>query len=174
LEYLAETAEMVNRERNDIIFAMAGGAPGYAGKGGAAYYERIRSQLGSSRFRFLGPIPHYQLPQLYSMASVFVFPTLYEGFPKAMLEAMACEKPVVSTNVGGIPEMIESGIEGLLVEMRRPREFAEAIIEIMSDEARARRMGRMGRRKIEKNFTWNDTARTLHEVYERTKEIERV
>lgn len=84
---------------------------------------------------------------------VFVLPSLTEGFPLSVMEAMACGLPVVATPVGGIPEMIEQEVNGLLVPPCNVEELAGAIIQILSDPRKARRMGKRGRQKVFEQYS---------------------
>ncbi len=120
-----------------------------------------------------------ELIELYSGASVFVCPSVYEPFGIINLEAMACETPVVASRVGGIPEVVVDGETGILVpveqnappdfEPRDPERFARdlatAIGEVLADPERAARMGRSGRARVEKLFNWETIARRTLELY---------
>jgi starch synthase len=117
-----------------------------------------------------------EIRQLYSHAAIFVCPSVYEPFGITNLEAMACERPVVATAVGGIPEVVVDGETGVLVplEMRLdepmmpadPARFATdlaaAINGLMADPERRRAMGAVGRRRAVEQFAWSSIAdRTL-------------
>jgi glycosyltransferase involved in cell wall biosynthesis len=92
------------------------------------------------RVTFLGNLPNHQLPALMNSAAVFVLPSLIEGHPKALLEAMACGRPVIGTNVAGIRELITDRITGLLCEPR-PERLRAAIRELLNDQALGVRLG---------------------------------
>lgn len=118
--------------------------------------------------------------QLYSHASVFCCPSVYEPFGIINLEAAACETPVVASAVGGIPEVVVDGETGLLVPVElssddpmRPvdaeafeRDLAVAINALMADPERAARMGAAGRRRAVESFGWESIARQTVELYE--------
>jgi len=116
---------------------------------------------------FLRGVPHHRLLELYAASDVFVLPSLSEGFPKVVLEAMACGKPVIATNVGGVPEVIISGQSGIIVGPRDSQKLADAIIQVFSDSQLADKMGVQGRRIVEKYFTWEVTAKETIKVYEK-------
>ena len=99
---------------------------------------------------FTGYYPDKKLPKLYQAADVFAFSTFYEHHPFAVLEALSTGLPVVTTNVGGIPETIESGKNGFLVEPFNPKQFADRILYLLEHPAEAAEMGRLP----EKQF-WN-------------------
>jgi glycosyltransferase involved in cell wall biosynthesis len=98
---------------------------------------------------------------------VFVLPSLTEGLPLTILEAMAIGKPVVGTDVGGISEAVLHGETGLVVPPRDPRKLAEAVIGLLDDPASARTMGEAGRRRVETVFTMDDEAAQTVRVYRR-------
>lgn len=90
--------------------------------------ERQAERLGlASRVKFLGRVAQGQMPLWYQAADLFCFGSLREGCPNVVLEALACGTPVVSTNVGGIPDLVEEGFSGLLFEPGSPEAFAEAL-----------------------------------------------
>lgn len=97
---------------------------------------------------FAGLVPHEQLPQEHRSAYAFVLPTLQEGLPLALLEAMASGLPVVATTVGGIPSVLRDGIEGLLVPPGDEVALARALERILSDESLASGMGSAARARV--------------------------
>jgi len=111
-------------------------------------------------------VPVEEVVQLYSHASVFVCPSVYEPFGLINLEAMACETPVVASAVGGILEVVEDGKTGVLVEPGRPDALVAAIRALLEDPARGRAMGRAGRHRVEAHFSWTSVATRTREVYQ--------
>jgi alpha-maltose-1-phosphate synthase len=117
--------------------------------------------------------------QLLSHASVFVCPSVYEPMGIVNLEAMACEAPVVATATGGIPEVVEDGVTGLLVPFdpadpvnpapKDPdgfaRDIAERVNRLLGDPETARRMGQAGRRRAAERFSWRSIAERTLELY---------
>ena len=91
------------------------------------------------------------IAQLMQGFSVFALSSLTEGTPVTLLEAMACQLPVVSTAVGGIPALVEDGVAGTLVPVRDPQAMAQALARYAQDPALAARHGAAGRERIEKN-----------------------
>jgi len=83
---------------------------------------------------FKGEIPNNQLRQFYTQADVLVIPSLSEGLPKVLLEALASGLPVIGTKVGGIPEVVKDGYNGLLIESKSSDEIAKSIIKLFSNE----------------------------------------
>ena len=93
----------------------------------------------------------------------FVQTSIFEGMPMALLEAMALEKPIVASAVGGVPEVVEDGVTGTLLHDRAPEHLARAILDLLVDPAVGRRVGAAGRARYEQHFT----ARALVSQYER-------
>jgi starch synthase len=117
--------------------------------------------------------------QLLSHATVFVCPSVYEPLGIVNLEAMACETAVVATATGGIPEVVEDGVTGLLVPMdprpddtgeprdpeRFAHDFAARVNELLTDPARAEEMGEAGRRRAIERFSWAAIAEETVALY---------
>ena len=113
--------------------------------------QQLVAQLGlKSHIYFLDHQP--LVAPVYDTLDLLVVSSLYEGCCRVILEAMAMEKPVVATAVGGNPELVIPGQTGLLVPVQDPPQLAEAIIQLLSDPARAKQMGTQGRRAIEGHF----------------------
>ena len=87
---------------------------------------------------FTGAIPHSQLSFFYSAADIFILPSQYETFPIVVLEAMACELPIVATNVGGIPMQIENNVNGFLVELNNTEQLKDTLLKLLADMIRNR------------------------------------
>ena len=106
------------------------------------------------------------IPDFLRSLDVAVCSSDWEGSPLSVMEYMEAELPVVATRVGGIPDMIESGVEGVLVEPGDPEAMAGAIGGLLRDPARAVAMGRRGRRRRRAEFDLDVTARMIGELYE--------
>jgi glycogen synthase len=107
-----------------------------------------------------------QYIELYSNCAVFACPSVYEPFGIINLEAMACERPVVASEVGGIPEVVLPERTGLLVPPANPRALADALNRLLRDRDMARRMGLAGRRRVEDYFSWTAIASRTQRMYE--------
>jgi starch synthase len=135
----------------------------------AARLERAVARVPRVRFvREMVPVP--ELCQLYSHAALFVCPSVYEPFGLINLEAMACETPVVACAVGGIVEVVEDGVTGLLVPPADPVALGEAMAAVLADPARARALGAAGRRRVEKRFGWDAIAARTETVYQEAQD----
>jgi len=111
-------------------------------------------------------IPHHQMPEYYSAADAVVVPSVYEGFPKVVLEAMACGIPVVASAVGGITEIINKGETGILVKPGDPNELADAIIRIVSYPDLREKLGLNARKMVKERFTWTHAAKRIIAIYQ--------
>jgi starch synthase len=107
-----------------------------------------------------------QYIELYTHATVFACPSVYEPFGIINLEAMACETPVVASAVGGIKEVVVPEQTGYLVPPADPAALAEHINKILRDRGMARRMGLAGRKRVEDHFSWASIADKTQAMYE--------
>ena len=104
---------------------------------------------------------------------VLLLTSICEAFPVSLLEAMACGKPVIATNVGAIPEMIVPGQTGFLIQPRDHAGVADAICNLLRDPAAARAMGRRGRRHVENHFSLDSMVRGYEDLFLRLLEKKR-
>jgi len=107
-----------------------------------------------SKLRWLPVLPEEELPLYHSTADIFVLPSRYEPFGIVMLEAMACAVPVVATDTGGPATVIESGVTGVLVDPIDIEALADALAELIRAPQRREELGRRGRAKIERSYSW--------------------
>ncbi len=127
-------------------------------------YKRARTSPLASQIEFPGFVAESDLPQLYSAADLFAFPSLYEGFGLPPLEAMACGVPVVTSRSASLPEVV--GDAALTVDPESVEELADALAMLLQDAALRQRM--MARGLIQsKKFTWQAAARRMLDVYRR-------
>lgn len=114
---------------------------------------------------FLGWVPNAELPQYYRAAAVSVIPSLEEGFGIPAAEAMGCEVAVVASDAGGLPEVVEDGVTGLIVPRGDSAALAQAIGALLADPQRRRRMGQAGRERALRLFDWDRSAGQFEELY---------
>jgi glycosyltransferase involved in cell wall biosynthesis len=111
---------------------------------------------------FTGYVPRQDLPIVYNLASLFVYPTLYEGFGLPALEALACGTPVITSEVASLPEIM--GEAGILIPPGDGQALSQAILSVLSDQALRERMKEKGPQQAAA-FTWERTARQTLQVY---------
>jgi glycosyltransferase involved in cell wall biosynthesis len=114
---------------------------------------------------FAGQISNEQVPQYMAAADIFVLPSLSEGFPNVVLEAMAVGLPVVASRVGGLPEIIEEGENGFLVEPKMPEQIADRVLLLLRNDGLRIRIARNNRAKA-KGYSWEGVVNRLVEVYQ--------
>ncbi|MEQ8763441.1 MAG: glycosyltransferase family 4 protein [Planctomycetota bacterium] len=107
------------------------------------------------------------IPSVLHALDVFVMPSVLEGLCTSILDALVCERPVVASKVGGIPEIVRPGQTGVLVPPKEPVALAEGIASLLLDAQEARRLGRGGREMVEREFTYDATCEGTLAVYER-------
>ena len=106
------------------------------------------------------------VPELYSTMDIFVLPSWREGIPRALMEAMAMEVPVVATNIRGCREVVKNGETGLLVPVRNHQALAEAVAILLQDEQKRIEMGKAGRKYILANFTEDAVYQRIIQLYD--------
>lgn len=127
----------------------------------------LTKKLGiSKKVYFTGRVSYEELYEILNMTSIYVFPSLYELFPFAILEAMAAGKPIVATKVGGIPEAIIDGENGILVPPRNSKRLADGIKRLINNSKEAERMGKKSRRIVEEKFDLERIACNLCDCYQ--------
>ena len=111
-------------------------------------------------------LPRASVIQVLSHAAAFVCPSVYEPLGIVNLEAMACATPVVASAVGGIPEVVDDGVTGLLVPPSEPKALADAVNRLLDDPGLAAGMGRAGRARATAEFSWQAIAEQTVALYE--------
>ncbi len=158
LEYLLRTMKRVLREERCKLI-IAGDGPE------RPRLESLSADIGvSEHVEFVGAVPHSLMPKYLAAADIAVLPSLIEATSLFALEAMAMAKPVVATNVGGLPEILDNA--ALLVESRNERELGDAIIQLLRDTEGRDKMGKNGRRFAEKH-SWKTVAEQTDAEYRR-------
>ena len=133
-----------------------------------ALEARIEALGVRDRVRFLPARPLEELPPVMNALDAMILPswtvpTWKEQFGRVIIEAQACETPVIGSDSGAIPEVVGKG--GLIYPERNPRKLAEGIMELRANPERRREMGRAGRAQVEANYTWSRVAEQMREVY---------
>ncbi len=116
--------------------------------------------------KFIGPVNHEDVPLWVSASDILVLPSLSEGRPNVVLEALACEVPVVATDVGGIPELMINGETGYLVPAKNSLELSKKVNKLLEDENLREKMGKLGRKSIiQRGLTWEAHAKMTVDIY---------
>ena len=145
-KYLVQAAAKILMNYPRTIFMLVGD-----GEERTSLEQQIRQQGLADRFRLLGA--REDVPQLLAISDLFVLPSISEGMPNVILEAMAAKLPTVATAVGGIPEVVVDGETGLLVPPADADALGQAIVTLLADEARRREMGERGYERVRRCFS---------------------
>ena len=162
LETLLRAFSLVLKEMPDARLRIFGSPP----QGGEAYLERCRAEaadLGiSEQATFEGRVP--EIRDAYAAGHVFVLCSISEGFPYTLIEAMACGRACVATDVGGVSEAV-GGAAGLIVPPRNPRALADACMRLLRDGRLRRTMGAAARARAVEHFTVDRAISAFDEMY---------
>jgi glycosyltransferase involved in cell wall biosynthesis len=158
-KYLIDAAGRLRREGREVTLLLVGSG---------REEDRLRKQamgegIGDATL-FLGT--RRDLPELFRAMDVFAFPSLWEGFPIALLSAMAAGLPVIVTPVGGVPEVVEDGFNGWVVPAGDPAALAAAIWRVHEDPVGASVLGEAAEATIRNRYSHRTTARRIMEIYE--------
>lgn len=119
--------------------------------------KKMAEDLGiAEKIEWRGFVPYTKVPEALAQIDIFVYPSWHEGFGRSIMEALAMEKTVVATRVGGIPDLIKDGENGFLIEPHNPSAIAEKIKELLENKELRLKFGEAGRKWVSKNFEWND------------------
>jgi glycosyltransferase involved in cell wall biosynthesis len=119
-----------------------------------------------NRVTFTGRISTDKLVEQYGKSQIAVTSSIYEGFGLPAAEAMACQLPVIATTGGSLPEVVKHGRTGILVPPANASALANAIVKLIDDEPLRHSLGKAGRKRVEQNFTWPQTADGIMSIYE--------
>jgi glycosyltransferase involved in cell wall biosynthesis len=119
----------------------------------------------TDKISFLGYVPKSRLIEIFQNATVQVLPSHYEGLPTVLLEAMSCGVPMVATDIGGTNEVIESGINGILVPPRSPESISTAVTGLLNNASLRGKIGLAARNTILKKYTWTTVSERIIDCY---------
>lgn len=156
--YLLEAIAQLRRHCPSLWLLVVGDGPE------RATLEQKARELGiANRTHFTGH--RTDIPDLLSAMEVFILPSVAEEFGRVLIEAMAMERPVVATAAGGVPEVVEEHVTGLLVRPADPSALADSVQLLLTDPLRAQIMGKAGRQRVETHFTSRLHAQRIEQVY---------
>jgi glycosyltransferase involved in cell wall biosynthesis len=161
VEDLLEAARLVLARNPNVQFVLAG-----EGACRREYMTRVQAAGMADHFTWTGLIDDPLASGVYAAADVVCQLSRWqEAFGWMITEAMACGKPVIATRVGGIPEILEDGASGYLVNRRQPAEAADRILYLLENRELRLRMGACGRRVVETRFNLQQNVGQLLELY---------
>jgi glycosyltransferase involved in cell wall biosynthesis len=116
-------------------------------------FEELKAAIPNAKIILTGTIPHKDMPAYYALMDIFVHPSLRDGLPNALLEAMACEKAVIATPVGGTLDLLEDGKNGMFVNVNDASALAGTINDLLENSEKRRQLGKSAREAIVSKFT---------------------
>jgi glycosyltransferase involved in cell wall biosynthesis len=158
LAYLMQAAQSVLVDDSRIAFVLAGDGPFRKELFSIAKELKIENDVF-----LLGP--RSDLADVYASMDVFVLPSLIEGMPMVVLEAMAAGKPILATRVGGIPQLLQDGKCGILVNAEDASELALALKQLLASPTLCEELGRQGQKRVGTEFSATVMARSYLEMY---------
>jgi glycosyltransferase involved in cell wall biosynthesis len=162
---LISAAPSVCRDVPGAIFVLIG-----EGKERPNLEQQVRQVGLEKNFLFLGH--RSDVPELLACCDLLVLPSEAEALPNSLLEAMAAGLPVVGTCVGGIPEIIKDGVNGLLAPPKDPQSLAEAILRILQDPHFAKKLSRAGQEMMRTHFGFDRLLAELAQLYTLTRSVQ--
>ena len=157
--FLIEAAAKICPDFPRAFFVLVGDGPMRS-----ALEARVRELGMEGQFLFTGQ--RHDVQQIYRAFDIFVLPSLEEGMPMALLEAMAAGLPVVATKVGGVPDIVNDPSVGTLVDPGDANAIATGIRDLLSDRSRREEIGSKGRKRVEESFSAAAMARRYVELYQ--------
>jgi glycosyltransferase involved in cell wall biosynthesis len=128
--------------------------------------ETLVEKLNITDFiKFHGVLYKENLLKIYQNSDVFLVTSEYESFCMVATEAMACGLPVIGTKVGFLPNLINHGETGFLVELNNIKELKERILFFTKNREKAKEFGSKARNFVEKNFSWEESAKRIENIY---------
>jgi glycosyltransferase involved in cell wall biosynthesis len=162
LPLLLDALAILRRRRPNAVVLVAGEGQGES----AARAQAARLGIADA-VHFAGHVRHGDLPAYYNAAHVFVLCSTFDNSPNALLEAMACQRPVIATRVGGVPLYVDHESTGLLVESGDAIGLAETIERVLEQRTEAEAMAARARQHVLSTFTWERSTQALFDVYQR-------
>lgn len=159
VKYFLESASLLLATRKDISFLLVGEG---ALKG--ELKKRCVDLKIEKNVIFAGE--RSDISEILFSIDIFVLPSLREGLPLAILEAMACGKPVIATNVGGIPEIVKNGVNGILVSPRDPEALYRAMGKLLNNREMREEMGRNGKKMCSESFNFKTMLEKIENLYD--------
>lgn len=161
LQFIVKALNLIKEKNPDVVLLIVGD--------GSYTKELIQLIQGlgvEEKVKFAGRFPNEKIRSLINCCDVFLQPSIgWEAFSNSILEAMACGKPVIASNIGGNPEIIENGFDGFLVPAGDERALAGKIIELKKNNRKRVLFGVRARNKIKNNFTWGIQVKKILQAY---------
>ncbi|WP_440953858.1 glycosyltransferase family 4 protein [Methanosarcina sp. Mfa9] len=159
VDYLVDAFRILKEKYPDVSLTMVGRGPDKD-----RIVQKIHALDLAGSIILKDFVPNSEIVDLYQNSSIFVLPSLEEGVPRTILEAMSCGIPVVCSRLPQLVDIVNGG--GFLVPVKDSQTLADRILEVFSDPALAEKLGENGRKKVVENFSWKDTVKETIRLYE--------
>lgn len=167
IDYLIRAFDRARKKLYNVKLVIVGPDDGYLG-----VCKNLVKALGIERkVLFTGPLYRKEKLEVFNDIDVFVLPSTYEIFPITILEAHACSKPVITTRVGDLPNLVIQGKTGLLVEPSNVEELSDALLQILTNRKIAEEISQNARRLVLPKFSMETVALKLEKLYEKVVEM---
>lgn len=166
LECFIRAAALVAREHVGVRFAIVGDTADESEEAYLRFLRQLATGLGLEDKMVFAPACR-NIAELMSAIDLFVMTSINEGFGRVIIEAMAARRPVVASEVGGIPEIVEDGVTGRLARPNQPEEFAAAVSSALADPETLSRMGEAGRARVGSHFSDEANVPSVMGIYRR-------
>jgi len=163
IDILIEAFSLLKDDNPNALLLIVGGDSGYK----KSIEKLAKKQKFNDRIAFLGFIPKKDLPGIYSLSKVVVYPSKFEIFGHVILEANACEKPVIASNHWGPKELIINGKNGFLIKYGDAEKLKEKIVYILNNEKIQEKMGKFSRQFVKQNYSWELSAKNHFKLYQK-------
>lgn len=157
-QYFIEAADIIGNN-NKTRFIIVGEGPEEKN-----LKARVKASTISDVFMFTGQ--RFDIPQILKICDIFVLPSILEGLPRVVIEAMAMAKPIVATDISGVREQLSHNHDGLIVPPKNPQALAEAITHLIDDKNKANELGKKARSSAELKFDLKQTVRNMERLYQ--------
>jgi len=165
VKYLIMAMGHVLKKTTDVELTIVGDGPQLG------FLKRLVQSLNIQGYiRFVGRVEHEEIPMYMIRSDIFVLPSLYEGLPNVIIEALAMGLPVIATRVGGVPEIIQDGVNGYLVEPRDVLNLANKICLLLLDDKRREGI-RNNNLKKAKFLSWSAIAKKVERIYKEITDV---
>jgi glycosyltransferase involved in cell wall biosynthesis len=176
IDTLIQALDLVRRRVSDVRLLLVGSY-----EYNKVYYENLCKLIKKLRLtqyiRFEGEKSHSEIPHYLQIAKILILPSylssrpIYEGCPNVILEAMACHRLVIASNIGGIPEIIKNNKNGFLFEPKNSFQLAELILSVLENPEKFQALVENGRKLITRNYAFEIITEKYLEIYRRSLSI---
>ena len=163
LDYLIKAVVLLKESIPTVKLIVVGG--------GSAIndYKKDANRLGlKNNISFKGELNADKLQDVYAKSNLLILPSFNESFGTVLIEAMARKLPVIGSNIGGIPEIIDNNKNGFIVSPKNSIELSKTILRVLKNEKLAKRLGENGFKKVQKNYLWKYQVDETEQVFKKT------